>query len=116
MTKAAIEDFYSEDRSFPPSPEFTANALVRDSSMHDQAEADFEGFWAQQARNLLSWSKPFERVLEWNLPFAKWFEDGQLNVSYNCVDRHVLAGNGEKVAFHWIGEPGDTRTITYADL
>src|SRR5689334_10695057 len=116
MTKAAIEDFYSEDRTFPPSSAFQARALVTDSSLHDAANADFEGFWADQARAFLDWNKPFSKVLTWELPYAKWFEDGELNVSYNCVDRHVEAGRGDKVAFHFIGEPGDTRAITYADL
>ena len=64
----------------------------------------------------MTWSKPYDRVLDWDLPFAKWFDGGELNIAYNCVDRHVEAGLGEKVAYHWIGEPGDTRTLTYADL
>lgn len=116
MNKAAIEDFQFEDRKFPPSEEFKARALVTDSSLYDAANADFEGFWAEQARTLLSWDKPFSKVLSWELPYAKWFEDGSLNVSYNCVDRHVEAGRGDKVAFHFVGEPGDTRSITYAEL
>jgi acetyl-CoA synthetase len=116
MTKAAIEDFYSGDQTFPPSAEFQARALVIDNSLHEAAAADFEGFWAEQARSMLTWNTPFTNILSWDLPYAKWFEDGSLNVSYNCVDRHVEAGNGDKVAFHFVGEPGDTRTITYADL
>ena len=70
----------------------------------------------QPARERLTWSKPFTKTLEWDLPFAKWFSDGELNVTYNCVDRHVENGLGDKVAYHWIGEPGETRTLTYADL
>lgn len=116
MTKAAIEDFYSEDRTFPPSPEVKERALVKDSSLYQEADADYEAFWARQARELLTWNSEFTKTLTWELPYAKWFEDGTLNVAYNCVDRHVLAGNGDKVAFHWEGEPGDTRTITYSDL
>jgi len=112
----AIEDYYREDRTFPPSPEFVANALYSDPAIYDTADADFEAFWAQQARDLLTWDQDFHTTLEWELPFAKWFVGGKLNVSVNCLDRHVDAGNGGRVAFHWEGEPGDTRTITYADL
>src|SRR5215204_2708765 len=113
---ATIEDWFREDRAFPPPADFEANALVTDRSLYDEAEADVEGFWARQARELLTWSKDFTQVLEWVLPFAKWFADGELNVSYNCLDRHVEAGKGDRVAFHWEGEPGDTRTLTYRDL
>ena len=74
------------------------------------------GFWDRQARDRLSWFTPYDRTLEWDLPDAKWFTGGELNVAYNCVDRHVERGLGDKVAYHWIGEPGDTRTLTYADL
>jgi acetyl-CoA synthetase len=110
-----IEALFAEKRVFPPDPAFVAQANVK-PSIYEEAEADFEGFWARIARERISWSKPFEKTLEWDLPFAKWFTGGELNVAYNCVDRHVEAGLGEKVAYHWIGEPGDTRTITYADL
>jgi acetyl-CoA synthetase len=116
MSKATIEVYEGEDRRFPPSLEFQATALTADRSLYDEAEADFEAFWARQARELLTWQRPFTNTLEWNLPFAKWFSDGQLNMSENCLDRHVAAGNGDKVAYHWEGEPGDTRTLTYADL
>ncbi|MDH4145020.1 MAG: AMP-binding protein, partial [Acidimicrobiia bacterium] len=116
MAEPTIADFYSEDRTFPPSAAFVANALVKDRSLWTEAEADYEAFWARQARELLSWYQDFDTVLEWDLPFSKWFVGGKLNVSYNCLDRHVEAGRGDKVAFHWEGEPGDTRTITYADL
>ena len=92
-----------------------ARALVTDRSLHDEAAADVEAFWARQAE-ALDWTKPWDRVLDWDLPFAKWFVGGKLNVSANCVDRHVAAGKGDKVAIHWEGEPGDTRTITYAAL
>ena len=111
-----IEDYYTEDRTFPPSGEFKKTALVTDVSMYDEARADWPGFWARQATELLDWFDPWDTLLEWDLPFARWFVGGTLNASYNCLDRHVAAGRGDKVAFHWEGEPGDTRTITYRDL
>ena len=110
-----IEALFAEKRTFPPSAAFAAQANAK-ASLYEEAERDFEGFWARVARERISWVKPFEKTLEWDLPFAKWFVGGQLNVAYNCVDRHVERGLGDKVAYHWIGEPGDTRTITYADL
>ncbi|QGG93828.1 acetate--CoA ligase [Actinomarinicola tropica] len=116
MAEPAIEDHYSEDRTFPPPDGFVADALVRDRSLYEEADADPEAFWARQARELLTWRSDFDTTLEWDLPFAKWFVGGTLNVAENCVDRHVEAGRGDKVAIHWEGEPGDTRTITYADL
>ena len=112
---AALDTLGTETRTFAPPPAFTATANAADPGIYERAEADFEGFWAEQARTLL-WRKPFTRVLEWEAPYAKWFADGQLNASENCLDRHVSAGKGTKVAFHWEGEPGDTRTITYQDL
>jgi acetyl-CoA synthetase len=112
----AIEDYYSEDRTFEPSPEFVEEALLADRSLYERADADWQGFWAEQARELVDWFDEWETVLEWELPFARWFVGGTLNVSYNCLDRHVAAGKGEQVAYHWEGEPGDTRTITYAQL
>ena len=115
MTEA-IEVYETEERTFAPPPDFAAAALVNDRSLYDEAEADYEAFWARQARELLSWHTDFDRILDWQLPFARWFEGGRLNVSYNCLDRHVEAGRGDKVAFHWEGEPGDTRTLTYAEL
>ena len=111
-----IEDYYHEDRTFPPSAAFTASANLADPSIYERAAADPEGFWAEQARGLLHWDTDFDTTLEWDLPDAKWFVGGRLNVSYNCLDRHVEAGLGDRVAFHWEGEPGDTATITYADL
>jgi acetyl-CoA synthetase len=110
-----IEALMAERRTFPPDPAFSAQANAK-QSLYDEAERDFEGFWARLARERISWTRPFDTTLEWDLPFAKWFVGGQLNVSYNCVDRHVERGLGKKVAYHWIGEPGDTRTVTYADL
>jgi acetyl-CoA synthetase len=105
-----------EDRDFTPSPDFAAQANGT-ASLYDQAAADHEGFWAAQARERISWAKDFDQVLDWSgAPFAQWFVGGELNAAYNCVDRHVEAGNGDRVAIHFEGEGGDTRTITYADL
>ena len=113
---AAIEDYLVEDRTFPPSQQFVDAALLSSPTVYADAEQDWEGFWATQAGELLDWFEPWHTVLEWELPFAKWFVGGTLNVCHNAVDRHVAAGRGAKVAYHWEGEPGDTRTITYADL
>jgi len=113
---ATIEAYQLEERRFPPSEQFKKDALVAGQWMYDDARQDWQGFWARQALDLLDWSKEWHTILEWEPPFAKWFVGGRLNASYNCVDRHVEAGRGDKVAFHWEGEPGDTRTITYADL
>ena len=110
-----IENLLAERRTFPPDPAFTAQANAT-ADLYDEAERDFEAFWAARARERISWETPFETTLEWDLPFAKWFTGGRLNVSYNCVDRHVENGLGDKVAYHWIGEPGDTRTLTFRDL
>ncbi|MGZ6329157.1 MAG: acetate--CoA ligase [Candidatus Limnocylindrales bacterium] len=110
-----IENLLAERRTFPPQPAFRAQANAR-PELYAEAERDPIEFWAGIARERISWSKPFEQTLEWESPFARWFLGGELNVAYNCVDRHVERGLGDKVAYHWIGEPGDTRTITYADL
>ena len=111
-----IDALQWENRTFPPSAAFKKDALVVDTAMYDRANSDYESFWAEQAAEMLDWSRPWDTICEWDLPYSKWFVGGQLNVSYNCVDRHVLAGRGDKVAIHWEGEPGDSRTITYADL
>ena len=111
----AIENLLREARTFPPGPAFIAQANAK-SDLYLEAETDFEAVWERLARERISWFKPFDKTLEWDLPFARWFIGGELNISYNCVDRHVENGLGSKVAYHWIGEPGDTRTITYADL
>jgi acetyl-CoA synthetase len=110
----AIETLLEEGRRFPPSPQFTAQANAQ-AGIYDDAARDLEGFWASWARKL-EWSKPFTKVLEWDEPFARWFSDGELNVSVNCLDRHVRAGLGDKAAFLYEGEPGDRRTITYRQL
>jgi acetyl-CoA synthetase len=111
-----IDALLAEERTFPPSEAFKKDALVVDTSLYDEAASDDEGFWARQASELLEWATPWHTILEWDLPFATWFVGGRLNVAYNCLDRHVETGRGDKVAIHWEGEPGDTRTITYADL
>ncbi|HEY7968366.1 MAG TPA: AMP-binding protein, partial [Candidatus Limnocylindrales bacterium] len=110
-----IENLLAEGRTFPPDPAFSAQANAQ-PSLYDEAARDPEAFWARIARETVTWNEPFTTTLEWDLPFAKWFVGGKLNISENCVDRHVANGLGEKVAYHWIGEPGDTRTITFNDL
>jgi acetyl-CoA synthetase len=110
-----IDNPLHEYRHFAPTPEFAAQAIAQ-PSLYQEAKADRLEFWAKQARNL-EWAKPFNQILDWsNPPFAKWFADGELNVSYNCLDRHVAAGNGDRVAIFFEGEPGDSREITYAEL
>jgi acetyl-CoA synthetase len=113
--EAQLEELLERDRFSPPR-DFAEHALVTDSSMHEEAARDPEGFWERQAERL-HWDTRWEQVLDWSdPPFAKWFVGGRLNVAYNCVDRHVEAGNGDRVAFHWRGEEGEERDITYADL
>ena len=110
-----LDNLLTESRTFPPPQEFAAAANAT-SEMYDQAAADREGFWAKQAEHL-HWDTKWSQVLDWSdAPFAKWFVGGKLNVAYNCVDRHVDEGNGDRVAIHWEGEPGDSRRITYAEL
>jgi acetyl-CoA synthetase len=110
-----LEALLRQDRFAPP-PHFVAAESVNDASPHARADLDPDAFWAEQAREL-HWDTPFTTVLDGsNPPFYKWFTDGTLNVSYNCVDRHVEAGRGDRVAFHWAGEEGEQRTITYAEL
>ncbi|MDU0346441.1 acetate--CoA ligase [Microbacterium sp. KSW2-29] len=110
-----IDHLLNETRRFAPSAAFAENA-VADRSLYERAAADREGFWADQAREL-HWHRPFTQVLDWsNPPFAEWFADGELNVAYNCLDRHVEAGNGDRIALRWEGEPGDQRNVTYAEL
>jgi acetyl-CoA synthetase len=106
-----------EVEKFPPPESFREKALVKDDSLYEEAERDFQAFWAKQATELVDWfTEPQQALNDSNPPFYKWFEDGRLNVSYNCLDRHVEAGNGDKVAFHWRGEEGEEREITYAEL
>ncbi len=111
-----IDALQWEKRTFPPSDAFKKNTLVAGTFLYDEANEDYEAFWARQASELVSWDREWDTICEWKLPYSKWFVGGQLNVSYNCLDRHVIAGKGEKVAFHFEGEPGDTRTITYSQM
>ena len=111
-----IENLMEEGRTFPPDARLRARGPTRAPSSTSRRTRTSRRFWAELARETLIWHEPFTKTLDWDLPFAHWFADGTLNVSENCVDRHVAAGLGDKVAYHWIGEPGDTRTITYADL
>ncbi len=115
MSDQALSNLMHEDRRFSPPPELAAQANVT-AATYEAAAADPEAFWAEQAKRL-SWGTEPQQVLDWSkAPFATWFADGTLNAAYNCVDRHVEAGYGERVAFHFEGEPGDTRTITYEQL
>ncbi len=115
-----IDTVMIESRLFPPSSEFSKNAIIGSMSAYEklyaESIADSEGFWAKQAKEHLHWFKPFTKTLEWNEPFAKWFEDGQTNACYNCLDANIAAGRGDKVAIYFEGEPGDTRVLTYKDL
>src|SRR5690349_3519416 len=105
-----------EIERFDPPEEFHAHALIGDPSIYREAEADYEGWWERQAA-ALDWFEPWGRVLDWSSPpFAKWFIGGKLNASHNCLDRHVQAGRGDRVAYHWRGEEGEERDVTYADL
>jgi acetyl-CoA synthetase len=111
----AIEALYAENRTFPPSEAFRQQANISDPEIYDRAAADPEAFWAEAAESL-SWYRKWDTVLQWDEPFAKWFDGGTLNASYNCLDRHVEAGNGDRIAYYWEGEPGDTIQVTYREL
>ena len=119
-TQSSVEDRLEQlerTETFPPPPDFAEHAQVRDTGIYDKAAADPAAWWADQARQRLDWQTPFGSVLDdSNPPFYKWFADGRLNASYNCLDRHVLAGRGDRVAFHWRGEEGEERDLTYAEL
>lgn len=111
-----IDNLMHESRRFPASADFAVQSNAT-SDMYELAASDRLGFWANQARELVSWATPFTRTLDWSgAPVAKWFDDGELNVAYNCLDRHVEAGLGNRVALHFEGEPGDSRDISYAEL
>jgi len=115
MTESKLEAWLEETRSFAPTPAFAAQANAK-PGIYEEADADPDAWWRRQA-DRLTWDQSPTKTLEWNPPFAQWFSDGTLNASVNCVDRHVAAGNGDKVAFHWVADaPGETRTITYAQL
>jgi acetyl-CoA synthetase len=111
-----LEEMLEKQDTFPPPDEFRERAVVQDESIYDKADKDYEGFWEEQAE-ALDWEQKWDQVLDWSdPPNAKWFVGGKLNVAHNCVDRHVEAGNGDRVAFHWRGEEGEERDVTYADL
>ena len=119
-TQSSVEERLEQllqTEEFPPPPDFAARAKVRDQAVYEQAAADGPAWWADQARQRLDWQTPFSSVLDdSNPPFYSWFADGRLNASYNCLDRHVEAGHGDRVAFHWRGEEGEERDLTYAEL
>ena len=115
MTDETLSNLLRENRRFEPPADLAKSANIT-AEAYDRAKADRLAFWAEQA-DRLSWEQRWDQVLDWdNPPFAKWYVGGKLNAAYNCVDRHVDEGNGDRVAFHWVGEPGDTRTLTYAEL
>ncbi len=114
MSQDQVENLLSEDRTFSPTAEFAAQANIKETE-YALADADRIGFWESKAE-YLKWDKRWHTVLDWQVPFSKWFVDGKLNASVNCLDRHIEEGRGDRVAFYFEGEPGDTRTITYADL
>ena len=115
-----IDTVMHETRVFPPPAEFAARARIKSlaeyQALWDKAAADPAKFWAEAAREELHWFRPFTQALEWNEPYAQWFVGGRTNASYNCLDRHIVAGLGERTAIFWEGEPGDWRQLTYAEL
>ena len=120
MAEANIESILQEKRLFPPSAEFSQNAHIKSAEdyqrLYDKAKANPEAFWAELAEQELDWFQKWDTVLDWQPPFAKWFVNGKINISYNCLDRHLTTANKNKAAIIWEGEPGDSRTITYAQL
>ncbi|MBI4464618.1 MAG: acetate--CoA ligase, partial [Acidobacteria bacterium] len=114
-TPKTIEALYREDRRIEPSAAFRERAVVSDESIYQKASQDLEGFWAEQAE-ALDWYKKWDRVMKWEPPWVQWFLGGKLNVSYNCLDRHVKTWRRNKAAFIWEGEPGEERVLTYGDL
>ncbi len=115
METGTIDALLKEERRYPPPEEFARNAIVSDPAVYERANQDIEGFWSEAAREL-DWFKPWDRVLEWNTPWVKWFIGGELNVSYNCVDRHATSWRKTKAAIIWEGEKGEERVLTYRDL
>src|SRR5947207_7170703 len=109
----AIDTLFLEERRYPPPPEFAARA----NAQPDIYDREFEEFWESEGRERVEWIEPFTKVYEWDPPYAKWYLGGKLNVAWNCLDKHVEAGNGDRVAYYWEGEPeGDRRELTYSDL
>ncbi len=116
-TLSLIEGLLKENRTFPPPDEFRRTAIIQDDSVYREAEADYEAFWARVAEEFVEWFRPPTKRLEWDPPHCTWFADGELNAAYNCLDKHVAAGRGDKIAYHWVGEPADeTRDLTFSDL
>ena len=109
-----LENLGQEDRKFAPSVDFASQANAK-AEMYERAKSDRLKFW-EDAASALHWEKKWDQVLDWQIPSAKWFVGGKINACYNALDRNVLEGRGDRVAFHFEGEPGDTRTITYSDL
>ena len=120
MDQKNITSVLKEERQFPPPEAFQSRAHIKSLDEYEtlwkRAKDKPEQFWSEQANDLLHWDKPFSKTLTWNTPHAKWFEDGEINASYNCVDRHALGSRAQKPAIVWEGEPGDTKTLTYAEL
>jgi acetyl-CoA synthetase len=115
--QAAIEALLEERRTFPPPEDFRAGAIISDDSVYRRAEEDFEGFWRELADEFIDWFEEPSQTLNWDPPHCTWFRDGELNVSFNCLDKQIEAGRGAKVAYHWVGEPeGETEDWTYDDL
>jgi acetyl-CoA synthetase len=116
-TQAAIEALLDEQRTFPPPREFTAGAIIQDDEVYKRADEDPEGFWRDLAGEFIGWLKEPTKGLEWDPPHCTWFADGELNVAWNCLDRHVEAGRGDRVAYHWVGEPaGESADLTYTEM
>jgi acetyl-CoA synthetase len=120
MSESTIESILQEKRLFQPAPEFSADAHIKSfeeyQQLCDRAKADPQGFWAELAEKELDWFQKWDTVLDWQPPFAKWFAGGKINISYNCLDRHLKTWRKNKAALIWEGEPGDSRTLTYAQL
>ncbi len=115
-----LDTMMQESRLFPPSAEFSAQARIKSlaeyEALWNKAEADPCAFWAELAKNELHWFEPFTETLRWNEPYAEWFVGGKTNASYNCLDKHVAEGRGDRTAIIWEGEPGDQKKLTYAEL
>ncbi|MCY7391129.1 MAG: AMP-binding protein, partial [Leptolyngbyaceae cyanobacterium CAN_BIN12] len=120
MSQPTIESILHEDRIFEPAAEFSSSAhiasLQQYQQLYDKAKADPQAFWAELAATELHWFQTWDTVLDWQPPFAKWFVNGKINISYNCLDRHLTTWRRNKAALIWEGEPGDSRTLTYAQL
>src|SRR6476469_8683275 len=120
MSQDTIESILHEKRLFQPPAEFSQKAHIKSleeyQALYDKAKADPQAFWAELAAQELHWFQNWDTVLDWQPPFAKWFVNGKINISYNCLDRHLTTWRRNKAALIWEGEPGDSRTLTYAQL